>query len=172
MKIRRVFLGVVGFAALACPTQGWSQPADVFPDFGTDKEVVSEEGGDFRGGMQCTEFVYKQASGLKTGMGNATDWDNTAKKRGYTVSSTPKDKSIGVIEKWSNDPNNGKYGHVYWVKSASKKSSNKYNMDIRHANWEKAGVESAYHDAVYNSGQVQIHNGKWLTSGGFITKWK
>ena len=158
MKMTKVVAAffVVG---MACnPTLGWSQPADVFPSFGADKEVVSEKSDDFRGGMECTEFVYG-ISGLKpTGMGIATDWDNTAKKRGYTVSKTPTNKSIGVIEKWSDNPNNGKYGHVYWVVTANKNSSN-YNMDIRHANWEILGKESKYRDAIYNSStnKVAIH---------------
>ncbi len=175
MKMTKVVAAffVVG---MACnPTLAWSQPVDVFPSFGADKEVavVSEKSDDFRGGMQCTDFVYGISGLAPKGMGNATDWDNTAKKRGYTVSKTPTNKSIGVIEKWSDNPDNGKYGHVYWVTTA-KKSGSDYNMDIRHANWEIKEKESKYRDAVYKSStnKVAIHKGTWRSSGGFITKWK
>ncbi len=128
----------------------------------------------------------------ETTMGNAYQWISNAQKRGYQTSPNPQSKSVGVIGIWQpimglvpkldskgkpmTDKKGktvmvtgvvsagGPNGHVYWVNSTSKGPT--YFMDIRHDNWG-----SNPKDAIWSSGQVQIHGGRWLTSLGFITKW-
>ena len=188
-KVAAAFF-VVG---MACnPTLGWSQPADVFPSFGSDKEVVSEKSDDFRGGMECVDLVYelsgiprslkykitekkgkqKVTTTVNRTMGNAgKSWVDNATDRGYTVSDTPKNKSVGILP-----------SHVYWVKTASKSADKnrkgEYDMYIEHANFETEGAISKYHEAIFygTSNQVAIKQNKWgyiKNSLGFITKgWK
>ncbi len=191
MRLKHVFIAVFGLAAI-CPTQGWSQTADVFPNFGPDKEVVSGADEDFRGGLQCTEYVISLTNIKGVGgksLGNAGAWYQNVRgvNNGYDTSPTPTNNCIGVISGWSGNSN----GHVYWVNTATK-SGSEYTMDIRHANWDvKGGPEyekvSSLHDAVYQGGKVEINRarvlnkktglkdigpkGTWLTSAGFITKW-
>ena len=44
--------------------------------------------------------------------GNANQWPNSARNRGYTVSTTPRAGSVGVMM-------SGPYGHVVWVESVN-----------------------------------------------------
>ena len=157
MRLKHVFIAAFGLAAV-CPTQGWSQTADVFPSFGPDKEVVSGADENFRGVGQCTTYIYNH-TGISSGMGNAGPaWVTSAKARKYTMSDTPADNSVGIM-----DP-----GHVYWVGSV-KKDGNNYNMtNIKQDNWPgnpNAGVYAK------STNKVKFNNGaSWYKSYGFITK--
>lgn len=161
MQIKRVFLGVVGFVALACPTQGWSEPADVFPSFGAEKEVVSEVGDVFRGGAEgCADYVYKHTGippGLNWGF-DATSWIGLSQKRGYSISlKEPQNNSVGLMAP----------GHVYFVGTV-KKDGNDYKMsDIKQIKWNKnpdKGVYSKKTNTVQFNGEPNSHK-----SWGFIT---
>lgn len=59
----------------------------------------------------CTSYVawrINQVFGISiSGWGNANNWDNSARKSGYRVDTTP---AIGTIASWE-----GKYGHVAYV---------------------------------------------------------
>ena len=132
------------------------------------------------GQVQCTDYVYSLLASKKEpiprGMGNGFQWDDTARRRGYTVSSTPKDNSIGVMERWNSKE--GNWGHVFYVNDSAKKGSY-YKLDIRHANYGKNPKDAKYYKgsgtwketkAKY-AGLLSIGGGKKLPVGGFITKW-
>jgi hypothetical protein len=167
MKIMGIFLGVVGFAALACPAPGWSQSADVFPSFGAEKDVVSEVGDDFRGSAApsgCVKYIYDHTA-IGEKMGDAGPaWVTSANARKYTVKPEPADNSVGIMAP----------GHVYWVGSV-KKNKDDYNMtNIKQANWPNNPSSGVYST---NTGNKSIKIGvkfkgenTWHTSYGFITK--
>ena len=68
------------------------------------------------GCRQCVSYVAWRV-GVERGYvpvnwGNANDWVGNARRAGYTVSSTPKAGSAGVIY-------GGQYGHIVWVDSVN-----------------------------------------------------
>ena len=68
------------------------------------------------GNSNCTYTAWQKAYELTgitlPGWGNAGTWLNSARAAGFTVSSTPREKSIAV---WTN----GSYGHVAYVSKVS-----------------------------------------------------
>ena len=68
------------------------------------------------GCRQCVSYTAWKAL-QKSGRpamywGNANQWPNSARNRGYTVSTTPRAGSVGVMM-------SGPYGHVVWVESVN-----------------------------------------------------
>lgn len=68
------------------------------------------------GCRQCVSYtawkVLQKSGRAPMYWGNANQWPNSARNRGYTVSSTPRAGSVGVMM-------SGPYGHVVWVESVN-----------------------------------------------------
>ena len=64
------------------------------------------------------------------GRGNASQWPANASAAGYTVSSVPRAKSVGISQ-------SGPYGHAVWVESVSgnRVYISQYNAANEATNW-------------------------------------
>jgi len=170
-KVAAAFF-VVG---MACnPTLGWSQPADVFPSFGSDKEVSGVDV-DFRGGAEgCAAYVYEH-TGIQPGLHlgfvdkNGNDegqWKNLSTKRGYSTSNEPKNNSVGLMAATKAS------GHVYFVGSVKKNGNNYAMTNIKQSNWPGNPTSGTY-TKNSGTGTVKFSNGNTsYKSWGFITSLK
>jgi hypothetical protein len=125
-------------------------------------------------GCQCTDFVHCKTSITFAKCwgkvyGNADQWYDYAKKCDFDrSSSTPEDKSILVMT-------GGQHGHVIYVTSEKKKSSDEYELKIQDKNWVGA-CQTDSSTIKYNKKTHKIYRGgKWIANmpvAGFIHKWK
>ncbi len=123
---------------------------------------------------QCTEWVvYNQHTNINfekcwgKRYGNAGEWYKYAQKCGFSTSSTPKDGSIGELK----SP-----GHVFYVISAKKTSTNKYQVVFTDSNWAGPCMPRYSVSVEYDksTGKIFMKEGKKQSSypvTGFITKW-
>ncbi|HVE46857.1 MAG TPA: CHAP domain-containing protein [Acidimicrobiales bacterium] len=124
----------VGFSAPAAGQTGgypYSGASDCSGQFGTYSWCIDRNGsGSFTSDEQwsgwgfafrnCTDYVAWKINSLGVSFsntmggrrfGNATNWDDNARSLGWTVSTTPRPRSIAVRE--------GGYGHVAFVESVN-----------------------------------------------------
>lgn len=85
---------------------------------------------------QCTwgaAEMWKKATGhYPSWSGNANDWNNNAKAKGFRVLSTPHERAIAVWE--ANVGGASSYGHVAWVTKTSVSGSTIY-FYVHEMNW-------------------------------------
>jgi surface antigen len=69
------------------------------------------------GCRQCVSYVawkLRAEKGITAyAWGNATMWPSSAQSAGFSIGSTPRAGSMGVISARGNDP----YGHIVWIES-------------------------------------------------------
>lgn len=100
------------------------------------------------GCRQCVSYVawraYKETGYAPAYWGDAIDFPSKGRAAGFTVSSTPRERSIGVIT------SGGRPGHVVWVESVDQASG---QMIISQYNYYNAGGSGWGH---YSKMQVPI----------------
>jgi len=106
---------------------------------------------------QCTwgaAEMWKKATGhYPSWNGNAKDWNDNAKLKGFRVMTTPQERSIAVWE--PNVGGAGANGHVAWVSGISSVSSSTIYFTVREMNWP-VGAGWATRKVKYTSGMSFI----------------